>query len=63
VRHGRDLDRLLVVSTFPETPEPRWRVLDESGDLLALAVPRGFTAAGTGLPVTPALHPDVVLVD
>ena len=63
VRHGRDLDRLLVVSPFPETPEPRWRVLDESGELLALAVPRGFGATGSGLPVTPVLHPDLVLVD
>jgi tRNA pseudouridine55 synthase len=63
VRHGRDLDRALVVSPFPERPEPRWRVLDELGDLLALAVPRGFTAGGRGLPVTPALHPDVVLAD
>jgi len=63
VGHGRDLDRTLVVSPFPENPEPRWRVLDESGELLALAVPRGFSAEGSDLPVTPVLHPDVVLVE
>jgi tRNA pseudouridine55 synthase len=63
VGHGRDLDRALLVSPFPEKPEPRWRVLDEAGELLALAVPRGFTEEGSGLPVSPVLHPDVVLVD
>lgn len=64
VRHGRDLDRRLVREGFPEAaPPPRLRVLDEAGRLLALAVPRGFTASAPGLPVPPVLHPDVVLAD
>jgi hypothetical protein len=37
------------------------RLLDERGRLLALAVPRGFSPPGPGLPVFPVLHPDVVL--
>lgn len=62
LRHGRDLDRALVAE-FPDRPAPRWRIVDEAGDLLALAVPRGFGPEGSGLPVTPVLHPDLVLVD
>lgn len=58
VRHGRDLGRDLVLSGFPESPLPRVRVLDESGALLALAVPRS-----PGPPARPVLHPDVVLTD
>jgi len=64
VRHGRDLDRRLVLDHFPENPPPpRVRVLDQAGHLLALAVPRGFAASAPGLPVPPVLHPDVVLAD
>ena len=63
VRHGRDLDRRLVLEGFPEAPPPRLRVLDREGRLLALAVPRGFSPQVPGLPVTPVLHPDVVLAD
>jgi tRNA pseudouridine55 synthase len=63
LQHGRDLDRSLVGSEFPDRPAPRWRVLDETGDLLALAVPRGFGQEGSGLPSRPVLHPDLVLVD
>jgi hypothetical protein len=63
VRHGRDLDRRLVVEEFPESPPPRLRVLDESGRLLALAVPRAFGLATGAPPVPPVLHPDVVLAD
>ena len=48
---------------FPEAPVDRVRVLDEAGDLLALAVPRGLLPAEPGGPPRfPALHPDVVLV-
>lgn len=63
VRHGRGLGRALVASGFPESPFDRVRVLDESGRLLALAVPRGFGVATPGLPLEPVLQPDVVLVD
>ncbi|MFI5007380.1 MAG: tRNA pseudouridine(55) synthase TruB [Solirubrobacterales bacterium] len=63
VRHGRSLGRVLVPSGFPESPFDRVRVLDESGQLLALAVPRGFGLATPGLPLQPVLQPDVVLVD
>ncbi len=64
VRHGRDLDRRLVAHGFPVAPTPaRLRVLDGSGHLLALAVPRGFGPRVPGLPAVPDLHPDVVLAD
>ena len=60
LRHGRDLPRGLVASGFPEAvPPERLRLLDEQGELLALAVPRGFGEA-SGL--EPTLHPDVVLL-
>jgi tRNA pseudouridine55 synthase len=63
LRHGRDLARALVVSGFPDAPTPRLRVLDDSGTLVALAVPRGFGAPAAGLSLEPVLHPDLVLVD
>jgi tRNA pseudouridine55 synthase len=63
LRHGRDLGRGLVLAGFPAAEVPRLRVLDESGALLALAVPRGFGLDAPGLPAEPTLHPDVVLVD
>jgi len=63
VRHGRDLDRARIASGFLERPPPRVRVLDDSGALVALAVPRGFGFQAPGLSVEPVLHPDVVLLD
>jgi tRNA pseudouridine55 synthase len=61
--HGRFLSRRLVLSGFPEAAPPqRLRVLDESGALLALAVPQGFASVGVELPLEPVLHPDVVLL-
>ena len=64
LRHGRPLGRAQVLSGFPEgDPPPRLRVLDASGALLALAVPRGFGPPVRGLPLEPVLHPDVVLMD
>jgi tRNA pseudouridine55 synthase len=63
VRHGRDLDRARVTSGFPDAPPPRLRVVDATGALLALAVPRGFGFEAPGLAVEPVLHPDVVLLD
>jgi tRNA pseudouridine55 synthase len=63
LRHGRDLDRARVASGFPMEPVERLRVLDSSGRLVALAVPRGFGFRAPGLEVEPVLHPDVVLVE
>lgn len=62
LRHGRDLDRGLALSGFPEGPVERVRVVDEAGDLLALAVPRGFEGGGKAPLVEAVLHPDVVLL-
>jgi tRNA pseudouridine55 synthase len=61
LRHGRDLTPKLVAA-FPAEPSDRFRVLDESGALLALAVPRGFGASERTSP-EPVLHPDVVLIE
>ena len=63
LRHGRDLRRHLVLSGFPDQARGSVRVLDESGRLLGLAVPRGFQQVSGGLPIAPVLHPDVVLAD
>jgi tRNA pseudouridine55 synthase len=63
LRHGRDLLRHLVVSGFPEAAQGSVRVLDEAGQLLGLAVPRGFGSDRGELPIAPALHPEVVLAD
>jgi len=62
VRHGRDLARSLVLEGFPGADPPRRvRVLAPDGQLLGLAVPRGFGPSGPGLSHAPALHADVVL--
>jgi hypothetical protein len=63
VGHGRELGREDVVQGFPEQPVDRVRVLDESGALVALAVPKGLGPGPSALPRVPALHPDVVLMD
>jgi hypothetical protein len=63
LRHGRDLTPRLVASGFPAKPQERFRILDQSGSLLALAVPRGFEVAARGLGVEPVLHPEIVLAD
>jgi len=63
LRHGRDLTRRLVLQGFPSAATGLVRVLDESGDLLALASPRGFLADAPHPLVEPALHPDTVLLD
>lgn len=63
VSHGRDLTRRLVLAGFPAGPQERFRVVDESGGLLALAVPRGFGGGAPGLEVEPVLHPEIVLMD
>src|SRR4029079_4830051 len=61
LRHGRDLTARLLASAFPPGPRELFRVLDEAGLLLALAVPKGFGPAAPGLEVEPVLHPEIVL--
>ena len=63
LRHGRDLTRRLVLEGFPDAPAGPMRVIDESGDLLALASARGFLLDGPHPPIEPTLHPDTVLLD
>jgi tRNA pseudouridine55 synthase len=63
VRNGRDLERGSTLGGFPEGRVERVRIVDESGTLLALAVPRASGARAPSPHVEPALHPDVVLVD
>jgi tRNA pseudouridine55 synthase len=62
VSHGRELGAEDVVSGFPASTVERVRVLDESGELIALAIPHGFDALPSELPRRPVLHPDVVLL-
>jgi tRNA pseudouridine55 synthase len=63
VRHGRDLERASTLAGFPETGVERVRIVDESGALLALGVPRVSDAGAASPHVEPTLHPEVVLVD
>jgi tRNA pseudouridine55 synthase len=62
VGHGRELGREVVLLGFPDGPVERVRVLDERGELLALAVSRGFGPELPGLARVPVLHPDLVLL-
>jgi tRNA pseudouridine55 synthase len=62
IGHGRELGAEDVLLGFPLTAVERVRVIDEDGELVALAVPRGFDSSGSELPRRPALHPDVVLL-
>ncbi len=62
VRHGRNLGRESTVEGFPEDAVERVRILDESGQLLAVAVPRLGDGKGAAPRVEPVLHPEVVLV-
>jgi len=65
VRHGREIDAGLVVGGIPAPGVERVRLLDEGGQLLALAVHRapGGAAGDIRAPVVEArLHPDVVLM-
>jgi len=63
VKNGRDLGPAETLAGFPEHAVERVRLLDETGALLALAVPHGLGDGPDGLPRFPILHPDVVLVD
>jgi tRNA pseudouridine55 synthase len=62
LRHGRDLGAPALVGGFPVAPAERVRVLDDSGALVALAVPRAASAS-TELPVDALLHPEIVLLE
>ncbi len=62
VGHGRELGREVVLEGFPVDPVERVRILDVGGELLALAVPRGFAPGVPGLARVPVLHPDLVLM-
>jgi hypothetical protein len=61
VRHGRDLGRDVLAEGLPAGTVERVRVLDDAGELVALAVPRAPSPPGAPS-VAPTLHPDVVLV-
>ena len=63
VGHGRELGAEDVQSGFPESALERVRVIDESGELIALAVPHGFDAGPSELPRRRLIRPDVVLLD
>ena len=52
-----------MLEGFPDAPSGPLRVLDQTGELLALASPRGFLAEGPHPAVEPTLHPDTVLLD
>jgi hypothetical protein len=62
VGHGREIGPEHVVSGFPGAGVERVRVLDERGELVALAVPRGADGSPPGLVRPPRLHPDLVLI-
>jgi tRNA pseudouridine55 synthase len=61
VCHGRDVGSDAITEGVPEATVERVRILDATGDLLALAVPRASSPPGAPA-VAPALHPDIVLV-
>jgi tRNA pseudouridine55 synthase len=62
VGHGRELGAEHVLSGFPEPGVERVRLVDERGELIALAVRRGLPSAEPGLNRRPTLHPDLVLI-
>ncbi len=62
LRHGRDLAAPALVGGYPTAPGPRLRVLDDSGALVAVAVPRAL-GVSRELPIDPVLHPEIVLLD
>jgi tRNA pseudouridine55 synthase len=61
IRHGRDVTRAEMSADPREgSPSRRWRLLDDQGDLVGLAVP---TTVGRSGPLNVLrLHPDIVLV-
>jgi tRNA pseudouridine55 synthase len=63
LRHGRELTPALTLQGFPAAAGGPLRVLDPSGELIALATPRGFDEAGARATAERTLHPDTVLLD
>lgn len=62
VRHGRDVRGEEMPDGLREGPlSPRWRLLDATGDLVGIAVPRTFPE-GSKAPNEPILHPEIVLM-
>jgi tRNA pseudouridine55 synthase len=62
VRHGRDITERETLDGLRERPHsPRWRLLDATGDLVGIAVPRLFPE-GSSAPDEPILHPEIVLM-
>jgi tRNA pseudouridine55 synthase len=63
VGHGRELHSEDVLSGFPPQGDGRVRILDESGELIALATARGGDdGEASALPRPRVLHADVVLL-
>lgn len=62
IGHGQELGPEHVLTGFPQAALDRVRLLDEHGELIALAVPRGLELSASQLPRMPSLHPDLVLV-
>jgi len=62
VAHGRDVPGG-TEGLRGAAPAERVRILGDGGELLALAVPRGFGPSVPGLPLEPVWHPDVVLAE
>lgn len=62
VSHGQELGLEHVVSGSSLAGVVRVRLVDGTGELLALAVPCGFEATESPLPRRPALRPELVLI-
>ncbi len=62
IGHGQELGPEHALSGFPQTVVDRVRLVDEGGELLALAVARGLGPGASPLVRHPALHPDLVLI-
>jgi tRNA pseudouridine55 synthase len=63
VAHGRDVPGGTEGLRGAAAPPERVRILGDGGELLALAVPRGFGPSVPGLPLEAVWHPDVVLAE